>query len=73
MTIDWVTLLNQVVATVIFTGIGVVFFGIAFLLITKMVPFSIRKEIEQDHNTSLGIILGSVIIGLALIVAAAVG
>lgn len=73
MTLDWVTLLNQVVAAVIFTAIGVVFFGIAFLVITRMVPFSIRKEIEQDHNTSLGIILGSVIIGLALIVAAAVG
>lgn len=73
MTLDWMVLLNQVLAAVIFTLIGVVFFGIAFLVITKMVPFSIRKEIEQDQNTSLGIILGSVIIGLALIVAAAVG
>lgn len=71
--LDWMTLLNQVIAAVIFTVIGVVFFGIAFLAITKMVPFSIRKEIEEDQNTSLGIILGSVIIGLALIVAAAVG
>ena len=67
------TLLNQVIAAVIFTVIGVVVFGIAFLVITKMVPFSIRKEIEVDQNTALGIILGSMIIGLALIVAAAVG
>ncbi len=73
MTLDWMTLLNQVIAAVIFTLIGVVFFGVAFLVITKMVPFSIRKEIEEDQNTSLGIILGSVIIGLALIIAAAVG
>lgn len=71
--LDWTTLLNQVVAAVIFTVIGVVFFGIAFLTITKMVPFSIRKEIEVDQNTSLGIIIGSVIIGLALIIAATVG
>ena len=73
MTLDWMVLINQVIAAVIFTLIGVVFFGVAFLVITKMVPFSIRKEIEEDQNTSLGIILGSVIIGLALIVAAAVG
>ena len=33
---------------------------------------SIRKEIEDDQNTSLAIIIGSVIIGIALIVAAAV-
>jgi putative membrane protein len=73
MTLDWMVLLNQVIAAVIFTLIGVVFFGVAFVVITRMVPFSIRKEIEEDQNTSLGIILGSVIIGLALIVAAAVG
>ena len=73
MTLDWMMLMNQVIAAVIFTLIGVVFFGIAFMVIAKMVPFSIRKEIEEDQNTSLGIILGSVIIGLAVIVAAAVG
>lgn len=73
MTLDWMTLMNQVVAAVIFTLIGVIFFGVAFVVITRMVPFSIRKEIEEDQNTALGIILGSVIIGLALIVAAAVG
>ena len=73
MTLDWMVLFNQVIAAVIFTLIGVVFFGVAFVVITKMVPFSIRKEIEEDQNTALGIILGSVIIGLALIVAAAVG
>lgn len=73
MTLDWQMLVNQLVAAVIFTLIGVVFFGVAFFLITKMVPFSIRKEIEEDQNTSLGIIIGSVIIGLALIVASAVG
>lgn len=71
--LDWVTLLNQVLAAVIFTLVGVVFFGIAFVAITKMVPFSIRKEIEVDQNTSLGIIIGSAIIGLALVIAAAVG
>jgi len=71
--LDWVTLLNQVIAAVIFTLVGVVFFGIAFLAITKMVPFSIRKEIEVDQNTALGIIIGSAIIGLALVIAAAVG
>ena len=71
--LDWVTLLNQVIAAVIFTLVGVVFFGIAFFAITKMVPFSIRKEIEVDQNTALGIIIGSAIIGLALVIAAAVG
>ena len=63
--------LNAVVAAVVFSLIGLVFFGIAFWLITKLAPFSVRKEIEEDQNTSLGIVIGSIIIGIALIVSAA--
>ena len=64
-------LLQAAVAAVVFSSIGLVFFGIAFWLITKLAPFSVRKEIEEDQNTSLGIVIGSIIIGIALIVSAA--
>jgi uncharacterized membrane protein YjfL (UPF0719 family) len=56
---------------VIFTGIGVAFFALAFWLIARFTPFSIRKEIEEDQNVALGIIIGSVILGIAWIIAAA--
>ncbi len=65
-------LLQGVLQTVIYSVIGVVVFGLAFWAITRMLPFSVRKEIEEDQNTSLGILLGSVIIGLALIISAAI-
>ena len=65
-------LLNAALAAVIFSLIGLMFFGIAFWLITKLVPFSVRKEIEEDQNTSLGIVIGSIIIGIALIVSASI-
>lgn len=65
-------LLNSALAAVIFSLIGLVFFGIAFWLITKLTPFSVRKEIEEDQNTSLGIVIGSIIIGIALIVSASI-
>ena len=32
----------------------------------------VQKEIEEDQNTALGIVMGSVIIGLALIIASVV-
>jgi putative membrane protein len=38
----------------------------------KLSPFSLRKEIEEDHNTALAIIMGAVIIGIALVVAAGI-
>ncbi|MEM7605656.1 MAG: DUF350 domain-containing protein [Myxococcota bacterium] len=63
-------ILNAALAAVVFSVIGLVFFGIAFLLITKLAPFSVRKEIEEDQNTALGIVIGSIIIGIAMIVSA---
>lgn len=65
------TLGVHVISTIVFVMIGLVFFGITFWMITKIAPFSVRKEIEEDQNTALGIVIGSVIIGVALIVSAA--
>ena len=65
-------LLNLVVTTLVFALIGIVLFALAFFIIVKISPFSTRKEIEEDQNVALAIIIGSVIIGIALIVAAAV-
>jgi len=65
--------LDLLLATLAYTGIGVAVFFIAFVVMVKVIPFSVRKEIEEDQNTALAIIMGSVILGLALIIAATVG
>ncbi len=68
--------INKIVTGAIESGvyvlIGIVVFSIAFFLMTKIAPFSIRKEIEEDQNTALGVLMGAVIIGLAIIIAAAI-
>ena len=69
---DLPPLLKAVIATLVFVGIGIVTFLIAFFVMTKLSPFSIRKEIEEDQNTALAIVIGSVIIGLAIIISAAI-
>ena len=60
------------VTTAIFTAFGLLIFGIAYIIIVKASPFSIRKEIEEDHNTALAIVIGAVILGISIIVAAAI-
>ena len=65
-------LAGVLLTTAIFTVFGLLVFGLAYLIIVKASTFSIRKEIEDDQNTALAIIIGSVIIGVALIIAAAV-
>lgn len=65
-------LLETLVTTLIFVVIGLVFFGIGFFIMDKVTPFSIRKEIEDDQNTALGIVIGAMLIGIAIIIAAAI-
>jgi uncharacterized membrane protein YjfL (UPF0719 family) len=62
----------HLVGAAVYSGIGVIVFGFAFWLMVKVSPFSIRKELEQDHNTALAIVMASVILGLAHIIAAAI-
>ena len=69
---DMATLPKTVISTLVFVLIGILVFAVAFLLIVKITPFSIRKEIEEDQNTALAIVIGSVILGLAWIISAAI-
>ncbi len=65
-------LADLIIETLAFTIVGLFLFALAFWIIVKVSPFSIRKELEEDQNIALGIVIASVIIGIALIVAAAV-
>jgi putative membrane protein len=65
-------MVDGVVSTAVFAAIGLAVFAIAFWLMNKLAPFSIKKEIEEDHNVALSIIIAGVLIGISLIIAAAV-
>jgi putative membrane protein len=66
------TILPVLVTTLVFVILGLIIFALAFLIIAKATPFSVRKEIEEDQNVALAIVIASVILGSALIIAAAV-
>lgn len=65
-------IVKGLVESLTFSMIGIIVFGIAFRIIVKVCPFSMKKEIEEDQNVALGIIIGSVIIGLSIIIAVAI-
>ena len=68
----WEEFGRQLLATVIFGTVGVIVFLIAMKLIVKVSPFSIRKEIAEDQNVALGIVVASIFIGLAIVLGAAI-
>lgn len=53
-----------------FLGIALAMFG--YKVYSWMVPFDLNKEIEVDQNPAVGMVLGSVIIGVSIIVAASI-
>lgn len=69
---NWDSLLYGILDTVIYSLVGIILMALGFMLINLMTPFSVKKEIEDDQNTSLGIIIGAVIIGISIIVASVI-
>lgn len=63
---------QALVSSAAFAVLGIGVFTGTFWLITKIAPFSIIKEIEHDQNTALAVLVASVIIGVAMIVSAAI-
>lgn len=61
-----------IIATLVYAGIGVAVFLVAFALMVKLSPFPLHKELEEDQNVAVGVVMGSVILGLAIIIAATV-
>jgi len=69
---EWDYLLRGVIDTAIYCVVGIVMMGIGIALVILLTPFSVKKEIEDDQNTSLAIIIGAIILGIAIIIAGVV-
>ena len=69
---DWNVIGKGILETVIYSLVGIIMMGLGFLIVKLFTPFSIKKEIEDDQNTSLGIIIGAIILGISIIVAAVI-
>ena len=59
-------------ASVIYSLMGLAVFVAGFYIIRFILPYDVHKEIEVDQNVALGIIVGAFILGLAIIIAAAI-
>lgn len=64
--------LGSLVNALIYSVLGILIFVIAFLIIDKMTPYHLWKEIVEDKNVALAILIGALSIGMCIIIAAAV-
>jgi uncharacterized membrane protein YjfL (UPF0719 family) len=64
--------LHQFVSSLVYALLGIVIFMLAFKLAQRFLPFDIVKELVEDDNVAVGILMAAVILGLALIIASAI-
>ncbi|HIA04316.1 MAG TPA: DUF350 domain-containing protein [Myxococcales bacterium] len=69
---DWSAIGTQLGQAAVFTALGLVLFAISYVLIDRCVPFDLKKELTEDDNTAVGVMLAGVFIGIGLIIAAAI-
>ncbi|HEY8151563.1 MAG TPA: DUF350 domain-containing protein [Vicinamibacteria bacterium] len=70
---DWLSQhARPVVDSLLYSVLGTTILLAAFTFIERVLPFSLRKEVAEDQNVALGIILGAFILGVSLIISSAI-
>lgn len=64
--------LAEVVSTIFYSALGLLLFVISWIVIEALTPFSLRKEIEEDQNLALAVLIGAVFIALALLISSVI-
>ena len=63
------TLLNNIASATIFSFLGILVFIVTFVILT---PYQLWKEIVEDKNTALAILVGAMSLGMCIIIASAI-
>lgn len=63
---------GPIIAALVYATIGLLIFGVAFVLVDRLTPYHLWKEIVDEHNTALAIVVGAMAIGISIIVSSAI-
>ena len=58
--------------SIVYALIGVLVFWLSFIVIDKLTPYDLWRELVEKQNVALGIVVGAMCLGISVIVAAAI-
>jgi uncharacterized membrane protein YjfL (UPF0719 family) len=64
--------MKYLASSIVFSLVGLVILWFAFWLFDKLTPHELWKEIIEEHNMALAIVVGSMTIGISIIIAMAI-
>jgi uncharacterized membrane protein YjfL (UPF0719 family) len=56
----------------LYSALGVTVFWVSFVVIDKLTPYDLWKEIVEHKNNALAIVVAALCLGIAIIVASAI-
>ena len=65
-------IVRNIESALVFAFIGIVVFVVSFVTIDRMTPYDLWREIVQEKNMALALLIGAMSIGVCIIIAAAV-
>jgi putative membrane protein len=65
-------MVTNLLNAVVFAILGVAIFVVLFVILDKMTPYHLWKEVVEDKNVALAILVGTMALGISIIIAAAV-
>jgi len=64
--------LSSVFNSLLYSVLGIVVFWVSFIIVDKITPYDLWREIVEERNTALAIIVAATALGISIIVAAAI-
>jgi hypothetical protein len=64
--LDWLPILS----TLLYGVIGIVLCVASYFVFDRLIGLDLRRELVEDQNTALGIMLAGVFVGIAIVIAA---
>jgi uncharacterized membrane protein YjfL (UPF0719 family) len=63
---------NVLLNSVIYAVLGIVIFIVGFIVVDKLTPYDLWKELVEKNNLALAIVVGASTLGTCIIIAAAI-
>jgi putative membrane protein len=70
--VNTAVILGPIVSSILFAVVGLVIYIVGFIVLDKITPYALWKEICEKQNVALAILVGAGAIGLAMIISAAI-
>ncbi|MDX1981778.1 MAG: DUF350 domain-containing protein [Bryobacteraceae bacterium] len=61
-----------VLNALVYAVLGILIFVVSFIVLDKMTPYALWKEIVEEKNVALAILIGAMSLGMSIIIASAV-